>query len=76
METIRVGWKKLAVILFTPVIVRFFGFSVPVKSPVQFAKPQFGIGYALQETTVPESYQLPEVGVTEPLPPGLTAVVN
>jgi hypothetical protein len=74
--TVSVGLKKFAVMLFGPLIVRSFGLSVPLKAPLQFTQPQPEFAVALQETTVPASYQLPDAGVTEPLPVGLTAVVN
>jgi hypothetical protein len=73
--TVNCG-EKFAVMLFAPLIVKSCGFVVPLKAPDQLANTHPVLAVALQETTVAESYQVPEAGVTDPLPAGFTAVVN
>jgi hypothetical protein len=48
---------KFAVTLFGPLIVRLFGFCVPVKSPDQLVNTYPVLAFAVNWTTAPEVYQ-------------------
>jgi hypothetical protein len=67
---------KFAVTVFAELIVMFEGFVVPLKLPLQLPNLYPPFALALQETTVPALYQLPETGDTLPPADGFAAVVN